>query len=259
MGAGNRENHFALVGFGRADRRQITGIVLSQPTGRDDFLPSLGLLQSNGVAEDGYAALEFAVESINTRMNTVKQMIFVTDEDRRIIRRDLDRSGIEKILTNSGYILNVIVNQGFLADPKDNGSHALGLDVNRTAYVFNPSSSSLYSTVAGGVANFNPYSYFPGTYDDYVDLALSLGGAAWDINTLVIGEPFSLALARAFAKVKVDEVMSILRVCMKCLCESPEPVCERSTDVELDSCMGTAPGEQRGREGGGQGVLYAEL
>ena len=252
MGAGNRENHFALVGFGRADRRQITGIVISQPTARDDFLPLLGLLKSNGVAEDGYAALEFAVESINTRTDTVRQMIFVTDEDRRVIRRDLDRSGIEKILTDSGYTLNVVVNQGFLADPNDNGSHALGLDVNRTAYVFNPSSPSLYSTVAGGVANLNPFSFFPGTYGDYVDLALSVGGAAWDINTLVIGEPFSLALARAFAEVKVDEVMSVLRVCMKCLCGSQEPVCERSTEVELDNCVGIAPGEckEGEREGG---------
>ena len=247
VGAGGRENHFSLVGFGRDDRQQITGVILSDLASPEDFLPALDLLQSSGVAEDGYAALEFAIDNVVTRPDTVKQLVLVTDEDRRVIRRDLDRSSMERILAESGYILNVVVNQGFLADPADNDSHAMGLDTNRTAYVFDPSSSSLYSTAPDGVPNFNPFSFFPDTYMDYVDLALSVGGAAWDINTLVIGEPFSLALARAFAEVKVEEVMTVLRMCLSCVCGSPEPVCVETTGVELEECFGPAPGERKGK------------
>ena len=53
--------------------------------------------------------------------------------DSQVIREDLDRDTIENIIRESGY---VVVNQGFLTDPSDEGLHAMGLDKNQTAYVF---------------------------------------------------------------------------------------------------------------------------
>lgn len=242
VGAGNRENHFSLVGFGQDSPEGITGVVLSELSPQATFLDALDSLQSSGAAEDGYAAMDFAVKNTETRPGTVKQLILVTDEDRHVIRNDLDRESIEKIIVESGYVLNVVVNQGFLADASDNDSHAMGLDHNRTAYVFDESSSSLFSTSPDGVVNFTPFTFFPNTYADYVDLAFSVGGAAWDINFVVLGEPLSLALARAFAEVKIAEVMSVLRVCESCLCGELGPQCHIAEGVTQENCVGPAPG-----------------
>lgn len=242
VGAGMRPNHFSLIGFGRGMVNGITGIILSELAPQAVFLDALDQLQSSGVAEDGYAALEFAILNTETRSDTVKQLILVTDEDRHEIRTDLDRNTIEKIILESGYVLNVVVNQGFLADPNNDRSHAMGLDSNGTAYVFNPTSSDLYSSSPGGVVAFTPFSFFPDTFDDYVDLAFSVGGAAWDLNFVVEGEPLSLALAQAFAEVKIAEVMSVLRMCERCLCGNFGPECLKTDLVSLDSCFGLAPG-----------------
>ena len=243
MGAGIRQNYFSLIGFGRDDPRELTGIVLSELAPQPTFLKALDKLQTSGVAEDGYAALDFAIKTTVTREGTVKQLILVTDEDRRVIRNDLDRGSIEKIVVESGYVLNVVVSQGFLANVSNDNSHALGLDSNRTAYVFDESSPSLYSTSPGGAVHFTPFTFFPNTYADYVDLAFSVGGAAWDINFVVEGKPLSLALARAFAEVKIAEVMSVLRICESCLCGEFGPECRKADGVTLQNCVGPAPGE----------------
>ena len=242
VGAGTRQNHFSLIGFGRDNTRSITGVVLSELAPQTVFLDALDKLQASGAAEDGYAALEFAILSTEPRPATVKQLILVTDEDRHVIRTDLDRDAIEKIIVESGYLLNVVVNQGFLADGNDNGSHAMGLDSNGTAYVFDILSASLFSSSPGGVVDLTPYTFFPNTFADYVDLALSVGGAAWDLKFVVEGEPLSLALARAFAEVKVEEVMSVLRVCERCLCDRLGPDCRKAEGVTLQQCVGPAPG-----------------
>lgn len=242
VGAGSRENHFSLVGFGRDSPEDITGVVLSELSPQETFLDALDNLQTSGVAEDGYAALDFAIKITETRPGTVKLLILVTDENRRVIRDDLDRESIEKIIVESGYVLNVVVSQGFLADASDNNSYAMGLDHNRTAYVFDQSSSSLFFSSPNGVVHFTPFTFFPNTYEDYVDLAFSVGGAAWDINFVAVGEPLSLALARAFAVVKVAEVMSVLRVCESCLCGKLGPECLIAEGVTQENCVGPAPG-----------------
>ena len=242
VGAGTRQNLFSLIGFGRNSVRGVTGIVLSDLAPQSQFLEALDLLQTSGGAEDGYAALEYAILNTDPRPNTVKLMVLVTDEDRRVIREDLDRDTIESIIRESGYVLNVVVNQGFLADPSDEGSHAMGLDSNQTAYIFNPSSPTLYSSSPGGSVNFSPFTFFPNTFADYIDLAFSVGGAAWDLNFVAEGEPLSLALARAFAEVKIAEVMSVLRVCELCVCGESGPDCHQTQDVALLDCGGPAPG-----------------
>lgn len=244
VGAGSRLNHFSLVGFGRSSLTGVTGILLSPLVPPTEFFPALSLLQSSGSAEDGYAAIEFAVREVEPRSDTVKLMILVTDEDRRVIREDLDKESIGRILNESGYLLNVVVNQGFLADSSDTSSHAMGLDSNRTAYYFNPSSPTLYSSSPNGGVNFSPFTFFPNTFADYVDLALGVGGAAWDLNFVVEGQPLSLALARALAEVNVAGVMAtVSRVCESCVCEEDDSAeCQRADEVDLQNCTGLAPG-----------------
>ena len=45
------------------------------------LLDALDKLQTSGVAEDGYAALEFAIQNTNSTPDTVKLIVLVTDED----------------------------------------------------------------------------------------------------------------------------------------------------------------------------------
>ena len=242
VGAGENENLFALVGFGRNDPVAIAGVVLSQLATPADFVTASLDLRLNGLVEDGYAGMDFAVGNIALRPGTAKMMILVTDEDRGIIRKDLSRDIIEQRLTEAGFVLNVVVNQGFLADPTNNNSHALGLNGNETAYVFDPNSPSLFTTEEGGVANFGNFFSFGNTYRDYVELAFGLGGAAWDLNQFREEGLFAEAFTSAFTEVKVEEIMSVFRLCFSCLCTPPEPQCVVAENVTIDSCFGT-PGE----------------
>ena len=71
---------------------------------------------------------------------------------------------------------------------------------------------------------------------------ISMQGAAWDLNFVAEGEPLSLALAQAFAEVKIAKVMSVLRVCELCVCGESGPDCHQTQDVALLDCGGPAPG-----------------
>lgn len=240
VGVGNRQNQFALVGFGRNSRDDITGIVLSQLTTPAQFINASNQLQLTGLVEDGYAAIDFALENIPTRSETAKIMILITDEDRSILRLDLSRETIEQSLRREGFILNAVVNQGFLSDPQDNTSHALGLDGNGTSYIIDQTDSNLFASRDGGTYNPNPAFGFGSTFRDYVQLAFATGGVAWDLNQLREQGLFAEAFTNAFTQVKVDEVMNVSRICFSCFCSLAGSQCTR---VDVEDCSGEVPGE----------------
>ncbi len=241
VGAGMRQNMFALIGFGRNDINGIGGVTLSTLTTPEEFVTAAGKLELSGVLEDGYAGIEFALSSIKSRFATAKQLILITDEDRDLLRTDLSRNDIETLIQDSGYMLNVILNQGYLGDPSDDHAFALGLGANGTAYVFNASSSSLVSLHKGGVRNTSPLFSFGNSYEDYATLAHVTGGAAWDLNQLRVQGDVTEAFTTAFTSAKVQEVMSVLRRCFLCICEFPEEKCVPS-NRSLEQCFGAAEG-----------------
>lgn len=243
VGVGMRQNLFGLVGFGRNDPTSIGGITISQLARPDAFVVAARELQLTGVLEDGYSAIDHALSMIETRSGTAKQVILVTDEDRGVLRIDLSRELIEERLTRNGFMLNVIINQGFLSDPSDDHSFALGLGRNSTAYIVDPDSPLLFSTSDGGSPNPSPFFGFGNSYEDYALLAHSTGGAAWDLNQLREEGILAEAVTNAFTAVKVEEVMSVLRECFLCVCLYPQEVCSEVTDRELNECFGFAPGE----------------
>lgn len=243
VGVGMRQNLFGLVGFGRDDPTSIGGVTLSQLVRPDEFVLAARELQLTGVLEDGYSAINHALSMIETRSGTAKQIILVTDEDRGILRVDLSRELIEEKLVLSGFILNVIVNQGFLRDPLDDLSFALGIGRNSTAYIVDPNSLTLFNTSEGGIPNPSPFFGFGNSYEDYGVLAHNTGGVAWDLNQLREQGLLAEAFTNAFTAVKVEEVMSVLRECFQCLCRYPQELCSRVTDRQLDECLGLAPGE----------------
>ena len=242
VGTGLRRNMFALVGFGRNDFNLIGGITLSELALPDDFVVAAGNLQLTGILEDGYAAIDYALNSIQTRSGTAKQLILITDEDRGILRADLSRDIIEKRITESDFMLNTIINQGFLSNPNDGSSFALGLGANGTAFVLNSSSPSLFSPSEDGAPNHSPFFGFGESFEQYASLAHSTGGAAWDLNQLREQGVVAEAFTNAFTAIKVEEVMSVLRRCFLCLCQFPDEYCAAS-NRSIDQCIGTAQGK----------------
>ena len=79
-------------------------------------------------------------------------------------------------------VLNVVVN----ASLRDgNGNTALGVASGGRAFIADGLGG--FTRETGGVA----VGGFGSTVSDYVDLALNLGGAAWDLNQLRAGGLFS--------------------------------------------------------------------
>lgn len=241
VGVGDRENLYALVGFGRNDPSAILGITLTSLTTLEGFLNATKLLVLNGIFEDGYAAINHALESIETRPNTAKQMIFISDEDRGVLRNDLSFDIIAQKLANVGCVLNVAVNQGFLSS-SDDTHFALGLRGDGQSYTFNQSSSVLFSESQGGVRSLSDLIDFGSTYEDYVQLAFVTQGVAWDLNQLREGGDYAIAFTNAFTQVKIDEVMSVYTFCFVCACTYPKETCSIRSNIQLEDCTGEYTG-----------------
>ena len=241
VGVGERKNLYALVGFGRNDPSAILGITLTSLTSLEGFLNATKLLVLNGLFEDGYAAINHALETIKTRPNTAKQIIFISDEDRGVLRNDLSFDIIAQRLTDAGCVLNVAVNQGFLSS-KNESRFSLGLRGDGQSYIFNQSSSVLFSESQGGVRSSSDLFDFGSTYEDYVQLAFVTQGVAWDLNQLREGGDYSIAFTNAFTQVKIDEVMSVYRFCFVCLCTYPNETCSNRSNIQLEDCTGEYTG-----------------
>ena len=240
VGAGMRQNLFALVGFSRNNPLEILGVTLSQLATPSDFINASRRLMLTGGAEDGYAAIDYALENILTRPNTAKQLILVTDEDRFTLRLDLTRDRVEMALREAGFVLNVAVRQAFPLTMFDNTSYALGV-TNSSAFVFDTFSNRMYlERSAQGVTPSQDIT-FGNTFDDYVTLAWNLGGGAWDLNQLQVGM-FSRAFTNAFTDSKVQEVLSVYNYCFECKCYSTGEVCSLSDNILISDCNGEYPG-----------------
>jgi len=243
VGSGTRRNLFALVGFSRNNPDDIFGITLTDLASSSDFVEVARSLVVTGTAEDGYAAIDYALSNIATRSDTARQIILVTDADRRNLRFDLNRDVIEQRLRNRGFTLNVVVNQGFAINEQD-GVFALGL-TRTSGYVLDPLMSRLYSTVSAGDVTLSSMVSFGSTAQDYVTLALNLGGAAWDLNQLREGGTFARAFVNVFSDVKVEEMMTVFRYCFRCHCRSGREICDVDNKVLLANCSGKVPGKTR--------------
>lgn len=241
VGLGRRQNQYALVGFGRNNESAQGGIVLTQLTTPEGFINASRNLRLDGLFEDGYSGIEVALTQVQVRPDTARLLVLVTNEARSVLpgREGLTRSVMEQMIRNRGFILNVVVQQTFEVN---SGESAFGLDSNRTAYLFNQSSPEQFFALPNGSISSDPSLGFPGTYEDYILLALNLGGAAWDIKAVIEPDsPFLPALTEAFVDVKVTEVMGVMRQCFSCLCIDPMRRCEPATSVTIENCQGPVP------------------
>ena len=238
VGAGERFNLFALVGFGRNTPSEILGTTLTQLTSASDFVEVSNSLMLTGTFEDGYAAIDYALENIATRPNTVKRIILVTDGDREVLRSDLSRDIIEKRLSEAGFVLDVVVNQAFIIQPL---TYAIGIST-QSAYLLNTSSVDLFSVLEREDVTPSSDYTFGNTFEDYVELALGLGGSVWDLNQLREGEVFTRAFTNIFTKIEVDEVLTVFSYCFECQCLSIREECSLADGVGINDCLGALTG-----------------
>lgn len=192
--------NYALIGYGGpavGGRKFLVG-------GNDfgtaaQFGTAAANLVTSGGTEDGYAALNFAFNNLAFTSGAARNYILVTDEDRDIWDNGVNKPGISGALSSQNALLNVVVNNSFNCGQ----GGALG----RTT-------GSGYS--ADGSGGFTECATpFTGsgsgtTSTDYVDLALTLGGAAWDLNQLRAGGLTAQSFTAAFVNIKVEEIQKQL-------------------------------------------------
>ncbi len=160
-------------------------------------------LVTDGGFEDGYDGIDVGLNSGGFRPGAAINTVLITDEDRDALDPGLDFTSTFAELDGRDALLNSVIN-GSLRD----GSNrvALGVDSTGTAYLADGAGG--FTTAPGGHVS----SAFVNTEADYVDLAWSLGGAAWDLNQLRAGGLTAESFTKAFVQIKADEIQQQLKM-----------------------------------------------
>lgn len=178
-------NRFGVVGFGDdCNENNVFGRVLLSSTQEaftvaDNISDFTQRLNIGGRQEDGYSAIGVALDSYAFR-DVAKQFILITDEDRDVVAENLTRDSIRAMLEDAGILLNAVISEEFQGDTD---IRALGIDGNGNAYVYAPSIRSSFMVLEGSGMSIQDSAY-GSTSADYTELALELGGAAWDLSQL---------------------------------------------------------------------------
>jgi len=198
-------NNYGLVGYGTSYHDGGTSQVphkhlvggASFGTAAQLSTATSGLI-ANGGTEDGWRAINYAITEYAYRAAAAKNLILITDEDRDNTDATLTYSGILASLTGGNFLLNVVVDAAFRTAA---GAVALGIDADGNAYVADGFGGYIKS--AGGFV----VSGFGTTINDYINLALATGGAAWDLNQLRSGGLTATSFTEAFVDIKVQEII----------------------------------------------------
>jgi hypothetical protein len=201
--AGVTTRNYGIVGFGSASvaPRDI-GAVAGFGGGflnATDAATAFGSLVTSGGTEDGWAGIDFALNSGNYALTagSARNIILVTDEDRDNWNGNgLTYAGVLAGLNSAGALLNDVVNIS-----NTTPGSALGVAANGTAYVADGAGG--FTTSPGGSIN----SAFGTTIPDYVNLASATGGASWDLNQLRAGGLTAESFTAAFIAIKVQEII----------------------------------------------------
>lgn len=215
VGTGTEQNRYALVGFGALSSADLfhsgLGLTSNQephkhPVGGGDFGTASALgtaaggLVTYGGTEDGWRAIDFALNNYTYRTDAAINFILITDEDRDNTQASLTYSGLLTDLTSAGVLLNSVVNVTFSCDPSQS---ALGIDSKNNGYVADGSGG--FDTCANGTAVGGSGN----SIAQYVNLALATGGAAWDLNKLRAGGLTAESFTNAFTAIKVQEITTV--------------------------------------------------
>ncbi|MEF8793379.1 hypothetical protein [Thiohalorhabdus sp.] len=201
VGTAPDSNRYAKVGFGgHDDSSRPDDAPHKHQEGDSDWFGSGSYdndFFTSGSDEDGYDGIDFFFDNYSLRPGAATNLILATDEDRDVEDASLTKSGIKSQLNGNNALLNAVVDASFECD---DGSAALGKDASGTGYVADGSGG--FTTCSGATNTGGDGS----TESDYVDLALSIGGAAWDLNQLRAGGDTATSFTNAFVDIKVQEI-----------------------------------------------------
>lgn len=228
-------NRYGLVGFATIPR--VNGAVHPLGVGQEkmgtptEFAHRIPFLATAGQIEDGYRAVDTALNGFQFRTgNVARQIILVTDEDRDQAT-GVTTNDIKRLLEQADFRFNVIVNHAFQGS---SGESVLGIDSRHNGYKAD-SSPSGYKSVPG--ASMVKDSGYGTTLKDYVMLAMDTGGAAWDLNQLRRGGQLAKSFTSSFVDAKADEISEQLKVCQQCVCGKTQMECTDTPDVSnADEC-----------------------
>lgn len=202
VGVSPNANNYGLTGFGGGSthlnphKHTVGGGEFGTAA---EFATATSSLLVSGGTEDGWRALRFAAGNYGWRAGSARNLILVTDEDRD--NSDFGAStfaNTKLAIEGIDGILNVVVNNVFSCG----GQRALGIDSDGKGYIADGSGGFTICTGATIGAGFGS------TNADYVQMALQLGGAAWDLNLLRAGGNTATSFSNAFVAIKVEEIVT---------------------------------------------------
>ncbi len=209
-------NRYGLVGFGGSnssghlyghqhDLDAGTSGVQEWGTSGELASATSGLVL-NGGTEDGWQAINFALNNYAFRSGAAVNIVLITDEDRDNLNNSLSYANMLATLKGKGAILNAVIN----ANLKDGGNNAvLGVSDDQVDENNNHLGDSFLADGSGGYTYSDGGYYYSGagtSEADYFDLALATGGAAWDLNKLRAGGNTATSFTKAFVDIKVKEI-----------------------------------------------------
>lgn len=198
VGAGVTGNRYGLVGYGAGNSSPGYGDPTKHLVGGSDWgtavqmVAAAGTLTTSGGTEDGYEAIDFGFD-YGFRGNAAANIILITDEDRDNTSSDTYAS-IAAQFTGTNALLNAAVSARF-------SGGALGTS---SAYAYSADGSGGYTATLGAASVLSDSG---STKEDYVDLALATGGAAWDLSLLRGGGDAATSFTAAFIDIKVGEIV----------------------------------------------------
>lgn len=214
VGTGAQDNRYGLTGFGGgsthlAPHQHLVGG--SEFGDSAQYAAATGSLVLSGSFEDGWNAINYAMNNYTFNTGAAINLILVTDEDRDNGNNLLTYASVLNDMTSKNALLNAVVNCEF----RDaSGARALGIDSAGNSYIADGSGGFTKSAGSSVVSsNCSPGSFGSGTESQYVELALDTGGAAWDLNLLRAGGLDAQSFTAAFVDIKVQEIIT----------PSPEP------------------------------------
>jgi|GEM_PF-1022227 len=203
VGYSEAENLYGLVGYTSNPRSfQIDGVLMGSLNG---LMTATGLLRTSGGTEDGWEAIQFALQDYPIRDGSAHNVILITDEGRDNTDTSITFESLLQELNGAEVILNSVVNGSFRClNGDDEWVSALGMDSDSTGYLADGQGGYLTCGSA------EPVSGESNTISAYVELALATEGAAWDLNFLRSGGQDAISFARALTDIKVREILEQL-------------------------------------------------
>jgi hypothetical protein len=227
VGRDRNKNVYAIVGFGvpqvSARVVQLGGVTWITA---DRYREAANQLQVNGDTEDGYYAIDFAINNVPFPESCARNYILITDERRAESQQgsSLTFRDTLQILQDNEIVTNVIINAGL----EVNSLEAFGVDYLGNAFSVGRGGDFIEDTGDVGVVRDVA---FCNSFRDYAELGLRTHGAVWDLETLRQGNQYALAFTKAFTEVKSREIIVTSQQCQRCECE------DDGTGVGFINCL----------------------